>query len=195
MFQFDPRPVWLCLAMVACGKSDDSGASLTGTAPIPGTGQTDTAATTPSSTGEDGCPYTGEWELTSLVCDGTDVTADHFALVTSTTMSVVDSPSGRCFVEVTYTTTYCEEREDYEALLATGDTWGITAFGITSCNPKACTFDEDDMACAIGDRSGTWIEGTTWDLDSLTVVRQDALSLCASYGATDAVFQWARQVE
>lgn len=186
---------WSCIALVlaasACGKSSDSsGDTDTSTPPAPPsgeTGDTQTGSTTPTG---DACPYTGSWELSVLRCDGVDVTSAFVEAVHTTTMLVTDSPSGNCFVEVILEGEYCEEREEYEAQLARGDTWGVTAFGVTSCDPLACTFDKGDAECAIGDRSGSWTEGVTYTSSLLVIERSDNLAFCNGFGATATVVEF-----
>ena len=180
----------LLLTLGCGGKPGDTATTVT-SAPPPPSGETGTPTFPTTPTG-DACAYAGQWELSRLTCDGIDVTADWQAVVDSTTLLVSDSPSGNCFVEVINAATYCEEREEYEAEPVSGDLWGVVSFGVTSCNPLACTFSKADAPCATGDRSGSWTEVVTLTSDLLVLERDDGLGPCVGFGATTSVVEFGR---
>jgi hypothetical protein len=168
--------VTLTIAIFACGDDDDDGAGAADS------GVVDSADTGVADTGAS-CPAAGDWRVTRIVCGGMDVT-DAIRTeggIESMRLGVSERAEGGCHVVTTISGASCTEVE--EADTSAAGTGSGESYGITSCDPAACTFNEDDAPCEVGDRAGstTMVLGDPTG-DTLTVVSQPPQGLCGGLG-------------
>jgi len=111
--------------------------------------------------------------------------------VTTSVATVTSGANGGCHGVLVNTGVSCQETEEYDASLS-GETDSVTATGITVCNPGGCKFDQNDAACVVGDRTGTYTETTGISGSTMTATRNDALAICHAYGQPTTTV-WTRQ--
>ena len=135
------------------------------------------------------CEFPGTWDLISIACAETDVSAEWFAIFESSVMAIT-AGDGVCDVEMTLSSSTCVEVETLE-FIAEDDEIDGDSLGITKCTPDACTFIQGDDPCEIGDRAGA-MNADEFILDGtlFTVTGKDPDGMC---GEDSMVQVWQRQ--
>ncbi|MBM4354377.1 MAG: hypothetical protein FJ109_11375 [Deltaproteobacteria bacterium] len=132
--------------------------------------------------GPPSCKYEGKYELESIACNDLDITADFKASVTKTQITVSSLEGGGCRIEASNSGPSCAEQEIIDLVEADPGLWNAAYQGVSSCNPDACKFNDDDAPCVLGDRKG---EGTIaiqeQEEGKIKLTENSPVTLCAKY--------------
>ena len=140
----------MLFALTSCETGDDDDATDDDTTDDD-TGDDDTGDDDDDTAAGD-CVLEGTWQLTAFACGSYDITADWFAIMNSTTLEIAAVADG-CSVIQTNVGDTCTEAEEFLYVVG-ADTIAGESYGITSCDPAACTFMAEDEPCELGDRAG-----------------------------------------